>query len=420
MREIETLAALPADAARRLRGAGIETVDDLWSRLGSRDSQDEFHLQLASLAVASGLTPSHLLNLLADEAVYEVRWGDYARLGRGGPSALVRWFWGWQRNLGAELREVLRQRPRVFLGRQWLDVMVTVVLLLGLFLFVTTRLLPVLGAEREAGLIASHNLEPGQVLRSGDWVERRWLPVTGDRLSASTDPAGWLTTRKVYGGQPLRHADLERHQVVAARDLAAGETLTRDSVELVLSAAVADALLTGAGVSGKRARWKIVAGTVITDNLLDAPPPRVIATGWLPAFRVLREGDVAGDPAGPSTDELVRKVEGQLTFRDLAAGEAVDGALLALRFSTADLADRRVIPLDALAAGFELRAGSRVSLWVTPARDTEEAFEIGDVLVLRPAGEVPALVALTTAEFTRLAPWLGRSKIAAYQMVSAP
>jgi hypothetical protein len=421
MREIETMAGLPVDAARRLRKAGIETVDDLWSRLGARKSQDDFDLQFVSIVDISGISSSQLLSLLADEAVFEVRWGDYARLKSSSGGALAHWVWSGLKDVGTELREVLQQSPRVLLGRQWLDVVVAAVVVLGLWMFVANRLLPVFAAEREPSLIARHDLGSGQMLGPEDWVQSRWLPVSGDRLDVTSNPADWRTTSKIAGGQPLGYSDLERRQVVAARDLAAGEILSSGSVELEFSAVSPDAFLTGEGLVDTKTRWKILAGTVITSDLLDPAPPRVVAAGWLPAFHVLRLSDVVAEPNSPSAVGLVQQVLGGLTLRDLADGESVEGALLTLPFPEDELVDRRVIPVEALAAGFELRAGSRVSLWISPAGDPAAAFELEGVLVLRAAtGGEPTLVALTEEELGRLVPWLGRSKIVAYRLVSVP
>jgi hypothetical protein len=387
------------------------------------NSPDEFHLQLVSLAIVSGLKPRQLCNLLADEAVREARWGDYARLERGSLTAMTRRLGDWLHDLRAELSEVTRQSPRIFWDRQWLDVLVGASVLLGLGLFFAYRLFPVCWSDREAVLIASKDLEPGRELVAADWVEGQWLPVSDDRLPAKENPTGWRVRHRIYGGQPLRSADLERQQVVATRDIVAGEIVTTESIELALSTVVLGALLELRGAAGQQTSQKIVTGMVITTGLLKAPlarSPRVVAAGWLPAFRVLRSGDVIGDPAGPAAAELLRDVEGQLILYDLAEGEPVAGALLTLPFPVADLASRRVIFLDSLAGGFELRAGSRISLWVTPSGNVSEAFEIVDVAVLQVGKEGGALVALGEAEATRLTPFIGRAEIVVWRLVSVP
>jgi hypothetical protein len=156
--------------------------------------------------------------------------------------------------------------------RQWLESLrrhqLEMVLLVGALIILSLLLFRVIPSQQV--IIAARSLESGHMLQQGDLSAGRAQGAAyldGD----PADLSGWILSRDVPQGKPLRTEDVSRLQVVATRDIPSGTKIEAGEVRLSWSPYQRDAELKVNNVIGSQARYDIQDGKVVLGDFIAAP-----------------------------------------------------------------------------------------------------------------------------------------------------
>lgn len=274
MPDIGELYGITANEAMKLRGEGINTVEDFEALADAN-----FALRIELLANSTNIKRERLAVLMPPQKLPVERlpdnWidGVMARvLGEAEPdepwlkrcrSGLQRWrlnlkgHWrGWAKNW------------------QLLLLPAAVILLVALVLRAAGRLanLPAPLGLSEKVLVTARDLKEGRVLNAGD-LYGSLLSPGNEYFKATEQLEGLKLRRNLEGQRPLRYSDVSRLQVKAKVNIPSGEIIKETDVEAVWEAYQPDALTELKKVVNQKAKYNIQQGTVIPCAAIDPTDP---------------------------------------------------------------------------------------------------------------------------------------------------
>ena len=264
-RDITTLtgAGITVDEVRRLRGAGVVTVAQLRERVtceGLGDLERQTRIEGYRLVE---LLPTQFAVELADEILYRAEMGGLV------PPDPTR---AKQRRLPLGVRAWRASaRGAAWLREHLLDfaviggVALVALLLLRAFGYLG-RLPPPWGLDKSYA-VAARDLKKGQTLYASQLDFAR-LPPAEDYFAVADGLEGLKLARDVPRLKPLHREDLLRLQVLAARDIAQGETFTAADLKMEWRPLQPKALLRVSEVENAKARLAVPKDDVITTDHL--------------------------------------------------------------------------------------------------------------------------------------------------------
>jgi flagella basal body P-ring formation protein FlgA len=155
----------------------------------------------------------------------------------------------------------------------WLVVALTVLLLCGLAAraFGFLQDIPQPFGLKDHVVLAARNLEVGRILRPDDVYTVLLVPQPGYFTSAE-QLTGMMLAQGIESQKPIRFENVLRPQVVAVRDLPAGEIIARDAVSLTWATYQPDAITNLGGVVGYTVIQGLRAGQVVLGQAVGGDP----------------------------------------------------------------------------------------------------------------------------------------------------
>lgn len=460
MADIERLRGISRREILGLRHAHVTTIEALWDRIG--DGNDDAIKQLSG---RSGIPQSRLRSLLTqypdiknlkgispaeDRKFRDANIGkveDVWRRVRQDPGHAVSHL---SRDTGIahhRITELLASQGAT--SRRVTRYVVPALMLLVLGAL-AALLLTIVSSTRPDGktVIAARDLASGRVLKPGDlssahlqeregyFTLQEMVPaaVAGAEtaITTPTDLYGAILARNVPSGRPVRHSDVLRPQVIAAKDIAVGTSIAKDAVKLVWSPYESGAAVKTAEVIGHPLRQDVRKDHVVLSAYKDPIPTPEVArqvvvrpTAGLAPYQVIGPEDLR-ETVMPRETAAVTSVDaalGRYTLRSVPHGAPLhSGDISGVRVSEADLRGKRIlsVPVRAGTISAGVVHGARVSLLLSPRANglpyatPPAAARSFDAMVLSvvPQGAAASLVvAVDQDDLQTILPLLGTSEV---------
>jgi SAF domain len=237
-RDVAKLEHITVEETQNLRVAGINSVEELWTRIG-----EDLSKGVEDIAAQTGIDQARLMNALIAEAASEVR--------RRRGSGFERYWFSLKRHL--------------------LDVVLIAGLIILIILAlraggVLANLRSPLGLH-DFVLVAARDLNSGRVLRSGDLRSAR-LDSHDDYFNSGDQIEGLVLAQRIPRSKPLRYGDVLRFQVVAATDISSGTIIEKSSIKMEWSPYEPSALIQLDKAVGSKTRQAIRSGGVILSEFI--------------------------------------------------------------------------------------------------------------------------------------------------------
>jgi flagella basal body P-ring formation protein FlgA len=318
-----------------------------------------------------------------------------------------------------------RSSEGTWLERYWPEILlVNLVSLLVVLAVVTYR---VFSAENSSirALAASHVLEPGRPLTTGD-LGPSDLPAATGRFTDTSSLVGLTLARQLSAGDLISINDVFQPHVEARTDIVSGTIILPNMVTTTIGTYVPGAAVQLDGVLGHASLSTIVSGSVVLRDVVDPSPSRVdevlvVAPDTLPAFHVIAPGDVR-ETSGPYDSGAPLKISDVLShylLKPASPGTTLKPEQLsAVTLAEADLTGRQILTLpvkpERLSQG--LHEGEHLSLLFMPSADklVSGPNRVDDVLLLaisRESGAAFVVVGLTTDQLKTITSLLLGSEV---------
>ncbi|MCC6177480.1 MAG: hypothetical protein IT305_19450 [Chloroflexi bacterium] len=309
--------------------------------------------------------------------------------------------------------------------RNWLVLMAGLLVLgawlsirAGLGAFAPSQLLSV-----QHGAIAVHDLRAGDVLAAEDV---KLGPISAENDSATTPGVliGARIEEDVAQGRPILQRQVRREQVLATRNIAAGEVLPRDAVRLDWSELDPEAAVRAYQVVGWRAARPIAKDQVVETTALElsAPDPTLVSQvivrrpDGLQPFQPIRQEDIAlRDAVGePGVLTSVDQAIDRYAFQSLPVGAPIRSDQLGPRSLPGSDPTRRVVTVMVTGGVTDrVQPGARLILHVVPHGNGTPVL-VPDAIVLglyRTGAQLTLVVWALERDVAAALPLLGQSDI---------
>ena len=266
---VELLEGITPNEVRKLQAAGIYGLNDLWLAMVAHDLKlSEIERLAARTKISSErlveLLPGPLFDLLYDELL---RRADDLGLDISGAGEIG----SRQRRTRNGVRRRVSHRAKrsgPWIRRHLLDlIFIFGVLSLTLLAVRATGLLdsyyPSSFGLNPSVVITQRDLKAGEVINVDRDLSYSRFTSKKNYFESTSTLVGLILKRNVSAQKPLRWEDVLRYQVVATRDIAPGETIPADAVNLHWSTYDPTAMLELENVKGHKSRHAIRKDSVI-------------------------------------------------------------------------------------------------------------------------------------------------------------
>ena len=240
-----------------LRAKGITSTDHLWAEIGKDIDNGLSSVASTPLKVEIAkehqreITARRLVKVLSDQGDREVALPD-------GPEA--------QKRLAYKYKQLKLWIKRVFFcffKNNWLEWTIAFLLVSLLMLWLQAR------SYEKSIVIASHNLEAGRIIQASSDLNSARFPSDVNCFNSASELQGLMLTRPMRAGEPVRFEHVQRLQLVAMKEIAAGQVIPADAVARAWSPYKKSALLNSSQILNHKSQRAIKSGEVILQEFVD-------------------------------------------------------------------------------------------------------------------------------------------------------
>lgn len=310
------------------------------------------------------------------------------------------------------------KQDKTLLGRYWLDLLL--VFSLALFLGLMARaFLPQKGGSSRAGsvAIALRSLKAGELLRPETLHGSDGLELPKGKRPG---PALRLITDVPEGGY-IFPENLERYEVIALRDIPAGEAIPSDAVRREWKAYRKKPAALLEQIVGNRASQTIPRGATVRPGQIESESvlvDQMVASQTLPRFHRVTAADVHVERRSRQPGALLRSPDavGHYPLEEIEAGSTLTNKSLSSGvLEPADLEGRQLLTLRVQPPSFRMaaRLPARISLAISVPKGLQGLLLRNvPVLAVDSGSNGPTVVvALAEEEIQQLLPLLPDAQI---------
>jgi flagella basal body P-ring formation protein FlgA len=239
-----------------LRAKGITSIDHLWAEIGKDIDNGLSNVASAPPKVEIAkdyqreITAKRLVEVLSDQGDRDFALPD-------GPEAKKRLAYK-SEQLRLWLKRVFR-----FFRNNWLEWTIALLLVSLLMLWLQAR------SYAKSVVIASHSLESGRIIEASSDLYSARFPSDVNCFNSASQLQGLMLTRAMRAGEPIRFEHVQRLQLVATKEIAAGQVILTDAVALAWSPYKKSAFVNSSQVLNRKSQRAIKSGEVILQEFVD-------------------------------------------------------------------------------------------------------------------------------------------------------
>jgi hypothetical protein len=239
-----------------LRAKGIASADHLWAEVGKDIDNGLSSVASAPLKVEIAkeqkreITSKRLVEVLSDQGDREFALPD-------GPGTKKRLAYRFEQ-FRLWLKRVFR-----FFKNNWLEWTIALLLVSLLMLWSQAR------SYEKSVVIAARNLESGRIIEANSDLYSARFPSDVNCFASASELQGLMLSRAMRAGEPVRFEHVQRLQLVATKDIAAGQPIPADAVARIWSPYKKRAFVDSSRVINHKSQRAIKSGEVILEEFVE-------------------------------------------------------------------------------------------------------------------------------------------------------